>query len=573
MPCSPKTDSGVTPSRAVRSRDCVAISHLLRSLDLPGRLRQNELVARCFAGVREVGDAELDGRMIALRIKAIVLASIASLENDAVSAAHGSRQRSIMERCDVRREKHSAVAASLGISLREFYRERRRAMERLADLVRTELARPSEAVLRMPGTFDLDLDRVVNLTRVGDMPAAFRLLDSVVRAATSVRDRVRACCLGVELAADRGDAARGREFLAVARRTGASLGETHDALIVLIELDLARAMQSWAVSDLTATRAACDRAARGADGISAFGEPEASRLAVTALLRSATFALAVEEDSDFALKRLGEARRILDRMAHKPPDLSGELLISLGLTQWYVDGRMAQSLAYLREAVAILANGQVAGLLPVALRYLCESFVMVGDVPEGRTAGGCAMHGAKSIGSVQIWVYACLSMAAIELASGNAKNALELYYLGYDSKGNLYVDGLNYGGFNFEFGELRKGGGQINPILLPQTIRFPGGIQWDGQYVAVGDNAGAVIYQFTFSGSTATLEGQTPLTGAGNVGQFGIMGSSVVTPNQFFSSSGVLVFPYPGGGAATKTITKGVFYPFSAVVIAASSRS
>lgn len=178
--------------------------------------------------------------------------------------------------------------------------------------------------------------------------------------------------------------------------------------------------------DLTATRAACDHAARGAARISAFGDPEASRLAVTALLRSATFALAVEEDSDSALKRLGEARRILDRMAHKPPDLSGELLISLGLSQWYTDGRMARSLEYLREAVAILANGQIIGLLPVALRYLCESFVMVGNVPEGRTAGGSAMHGAKAIGSVQIWVYASLSMAAVELACGNSKNALEL---------------------------------------------------------------------------------------------------------------------------------------------------
>jgi tetratricopeptide (TPR) repeat protein len=402
------------------------MSHLLRNLDLPRRLRQNELVARCFAGMREVDDAELDGRVIALRIKAIVLASIASLDTDAASALHGSRQRAIMERCDVRREKHSAVAVDLGISLREFYRERRRAMERLAVLVRAELARPSEAVLRTPTAFELDLDRVVNLTRVGDMRAAFRLLESVLRATTSARDHVRACCLGVELAADRGDAAQSREFLAQAQRVGASLGETDDALIVSTELDLARAMQSWAAGDLTATCSACDDAARGAARISACGEPEASRLAVTAFLRSATFALAVEEDSDSALKRLGEASRILDRMTHKPPDLAGELLISLGLSQWYIDGRMARSLEYLREAVAILANAQVTGLLPVALCYLCESLVMVGNVDEGRIAGSSAMHAAKTIGSVQAWVYACLNMAAVELTCGNAKGALEL---------------------------------------------------------------------------------------------------------------------------------------------------
>jgi hypothetical protein len=106
---------------------------------------------------------------------------------------------------------------------------------------------------------------------------------------------------------------------------------------------------------------------------------------------------------------------------------------------------------------------------------------------------------------------------------------------------------------------------------LPNTVAFPGGIEWDGKYLAVGD-AGTSIYQYSFSGSKATLKGTTSLTGAGTMGQFGISGSTVVTPNQFFSSSGVLVFPYPAGGAATQTITNGVFYPFSAVVSPASAR-
>ena len=145
------------------------------------------------------------------------------------------------------------------------------------------------------------------------------------------------------------------------------------------------------------------------------------------------------------------------------------------------------------------------------------------------------------------------------------------YYCGYDAKGNLFVDGLNYGGFNFEFGELRKGSHTIDDILLPNTVNFPGGIQWDGQYVALGDG-GTSIYQYAFSGSKATLEGTTTLTGAGSVGQFAIANSTVATPNQFFSGSGVLLYPYPAGGSASGSITKGVFYPFAAAVSPASSR-
>jgi hypothetical protein len=145
------------------------------------------------------------------------------------------------------------------------------------------------------------------------------------------------------------------------------------------------------------------------------------------------------------------------------------------------------------------------------------------------------------------------------------------YYLGYDPKGNLFVDGQSNGN-SFEFGELRKGSGSIAQILLPKAIVGPGGVQWDGQYLAVGDMTDAVIYEFSFSKNYATLEGTTPLSGAGlSVGQFGIAGSSVVTPNQFFSGSGVLIYPYPAGGSPTMSITNGVFYPFSAVISSAPS--
>jgi hypothetical protein len=147
------------------------------------------------------------------------------------------------------------------------------------------------------------------------------------------------------------------------------------------------------------------------------------------------------------------------------------------------------------------------------------------------------------------------------------------YYLGYDPKGNLYVDGFDEDNENFEFGEIAKGGAELKQILLGQNIAGPGGIEWDGKYLALGDEADAVIYQYAFSDGKATLEGTTPLNGAGlTVGQFGIAGSSVVTPNQFFSGSGVLVYPYPAGGNSTLSITEGVFYPFSAVISPAPAR-
>lgn len=140
------------------------------------------------------------------------------------------------------------------------------------------------------------------------------------------------------------------------------------------------------------------------------------------------------------------------------------------------------------------------------------------------------------------------------------------YYCGYDASGNLYVDGLNNGGFNFAFAELHKKSSTLESILLPQSISFPGGIQWDGTYLAVGDQSGGTIYQFSFSKGRATLKGQTPLNGAGIVGQFAINGSTVVAPNEGNSTSNVLFYSYPAGGNPTKTITNGVTAPFAAVI-------
>jgi hypothetical protein len=147
------------------------------------------------------------------------------------------------------------------------------------------------------------------------------------------------------------------------------------------------------------------------------------------------------------------------------------------------------------------------------------------------------------------------------------------FYLGYDPRGNLFIDGEYVSGLTVEFGELAKGSDVIQDFILPKRLAAPGGIEWDGDYVAVGDMAGGPIYEYSFSSKGPTLEGTTPLTGAGlEVGQFGIADSTVVTPNQFFSGSGVQVYPYPGGGSPTKSITNGVFYPFSSVVSPAAAR-
>jgi hypothetical protein len=146
----------------------------------------------------------------------------------------------------------------------------------------------------------------------------------------------------------------------------------------------------------------------------------------------------------------------------------------------------------------------------------------------------------------------------------------EDFWCGYDDKGNLFVDGESSTSA-FEFAELPKGAGSLENITLNQSISFPGGVQWDGTYVAVGDQSRSpVVYQFAISGSKGIKVGSTPLgSGAVDTKQFWIQGQTIIAPNFNPGSRGrgdVLFYKYPAGGTATRKITAGLDYPIGAVV-------
>ena len=83
-------------------------------------------------------------------------------------------------------------------------------------------------------------------------------------------------------------------------------------------------------------------------------------------------------------------------------------------------------------------------------------------------------------------------------------------FCGYDSHGDLFVDGKNSSGA-FVLAELSKGSKTFAPISVSQDIKAAGQVQWDGKHLAIGD-AGvspSVIYQFDVTGSIATKSGST----------------------------------------------------------------
>jgi hypothetical protein len=152
------------------------------------------------------------------------------------------------------------------------------------------------------------------------------------------------------------------------------------------------------------------------------------------------------------------------------------------------------------------------------------------------------------------------------------------YFCGYDNKGNLFVDGEPSTGSGFAFAELPKGKKTLINITLNQSIDNPGGVQWDGKYIAVGDagdgyQGGSPIYQFSIAGSSGTEIGSAPLANTVFDGQFWIQGKKVVVPNTYYTESdgwkgNVQVYGYPAGGMPKKTFTSSAYNytPASSVI-------
>jgi len=134
------------------------------------------------------------------------------------------------------------------------------------------------------------------------------------------------------------------------------------------------------------------------------------------------------------------------------------------------------------------------------------------------------------------------------------------YFLGYDNDGNLFVDGVNKTKTENKFGfaELPKGKHTFTNITLNRHILSPGGVQWVGKSIAVGDqgsyNGSPMIYTFRISGRRGVAVSTIPLTrklGA-EVPQFWIEGKRVVGPD--FGSCDVGFYHYPAGGKPYKII-------------------
>jgi hypothetical protein len=196
-----------------------------------------------------------------------------------------------------------------------------------------------------------------------------------------------------------------------------------------------------------------------------------------------------------------------------------------------------------------------------------------GDAPiktlsvSAGSPSSCAMD---SSGDLAVGILCCGSgsgdIVIFKNATGSgtamATPLSEEYFDGYDNNGNLFFDGFTSSGF-FGLVELPKGSSTFKRISTSNTVEFPGSVQWDGTYLTVTDQETSEIYQYTVSGTTATLEGTVSLSEASDCAQTWIA-KAVVYCGDADAENGK-VYSYPAGGSPLAVLGSGFPLPLGTV--------
>jgi hypothetical protein len=176
----------------------------------------------------------------------------------------------------------------------------------------------------------------------------------------------------------------------------------------------------------------------------------------------------------------------------------------------------------------------------------------------------CAMD---TNGDIAVGNYDGGQVAIFKNASGTgtvyATPLDEEFFDGYDPNGNLFADGFTGDRSGFALVELPKGSTTFEKITTSNTVQFPGSVQWDGKYLTVTDQDTSEMYQYTISGTTATLEGTVSLSGVGDCAQTWIA-KGVVFCGDAQEDDGS-VFKYPAGGSAIALLSGNFVAPLGVV--------
>jgi hypothetical protein len=201
-----------------------------------------------------------------------------------------------------------------------------------------------------------------------------------------------------------------------------------------------------------------------------------------------------------------------------------------------------------------------------------------GEYPAGcsydRSTGNLAVSNMETVpfggqGGLSIYTGATGDPAVY---TDSASHIYHAYFLGYDNKGLLWVDGES---ISSGFAYASFSGGTFTAVTItggpPGTPAFPGFVQWSRKTKSmnVGDQSGPALGTPTLYlvSATGAVTGSTTLTcpaSACDIAQAYIKGPRIVGPNALGANADI--YPYPAGGSAESVVTANLVAPIGSAV-------
>lgn len=230
-----------------------------------------------------------------------------------------------------------------------------------------------------------------------------------------------------------------------------------------------------------------------------------------------------------------------------------------------------------REATASISVTQNTCREPRILPYPLTRVTSVRGsfCSDPRPSSLCSRSDDRKSGGGEPWLWLCgdrRDLGACSREADDLPRSERVFFCGYDDRGDLFADGITSpGSGHFGLAELAKGKTALTQLGVEQYLSWPGGVQWDGQYLAVGDANSSVIYRFVIRRDRAITGGEVRMrSGARSVAQFWIQSKMLIAPNTIPGHGGLgskaLIYRYSRGGKAVKKISKGIIDAQGAVV-------
>jgi len=128
----------------------------------------------------------------------------------------------------------------------------------------------------------------------------------------------------------------------------------------------------------------------------------------------------------------------------------------------------------------------------------------------------------------------------------------------YDASGNLFVDGYIGGTSLFDFAELANGRKSFTNVTVDKHAEWPGGVQWDGTYIALetgGLGRRAVIYRITVAAGSATVVSTIRPRGLYFDSSFCVE-SGMIAAMTGMRGNKVALWAYPAGGVPSRVVSR-----------------